>query len=231
MKLTDEIRNVNAIEIDEEFIDKVEEVYSCKLPELVKHILSIPHRQGGYEERPGSLRKLGNDMILEASEEMQSDFKGSYLVPIFDFFDNDYLCYDYAKNTWCMYHTVSGQVYNGHENILELLDSLNLNNNSPSTNSYAMPQSNQSKSRVTALLLFFFLYMFGAHFFYLGQRKKALIQIGISILGITFYTIWALQTNFGTQGGSIFYGMSWMLGLIAWIWGLVNTIKLTKKEI
>ncbi len=124
MKLTDEIQNVNSIEIDKEFIVKVEEVYSCKLPEFVKHILSIPHRQGGYEERPGSLRKLENDMILVASEEMQSDFKGSHLVPIFDFFDNDYLCYDCANNSWCMYNTVDDHSYNKHGALSELLKTI-----------------------------------------------------------------------------------------------------------
>lgn len=92
-----------------------------------------------------------------------------------------------------------------------------------------MSKTIPQKSRLTALLLFFFLGCFGVHFFYLKETKKAFIQIGLFLLGTIFYTIWALQTNWGSQGGSIFYGLSWMLGLGTWIWGLVNTIKLTRK--
>ena len=92
-----------------------------------------------------------------------------------------------------------------------------------------MSQIPQQKSRLTALLLFFFLYCFGAHFFYLKQTKKAIIQIGLFVLSIIFSTIWAFQTNWGPAGGSIFYGLSWMVNLGGWIWGLVTTIKLTKK--
>jgi len=87
----------------------------------------------------------------------------------------------------------------------------------------------KQKSRTTALFLFFFLYCFGVHFFYLKQTKKAFTQIGLFLLAIIFYIIWGLQTNFGTQGGSIFFSLSWILCAGGWIWGLVNTIKLTKK--
>lgn len=124
MKITDEIRNANSIEIDEEFVNKVEKVYSCKLPEMIKHIFCIPHRLGGYEERPGSLRKFENDMILEATKEMQSGFKENQMVPIFDLFDNDYVCYDYANNTWCVFNTVDNLTYNEHENLLELFEKI-----------------------------------------------------------------------------------------------------------
>ena len=87
----------------------------------------------------------------------------------------------------------------------------------------------QGKSRLKALLLFFFLYFSGVHFFYLKQTKKALIQIALFLLSVTFYAIWGLKTNFGAQGSSIFFGLSWILGLAGWIWGFANTIKLTQK--
>lgn len=92
-----------------------------------------------------------------------------------------------------------------------------------------MSETIQPKSRLIALLLFFFFYYFGAHFFYLKQNKKALIQIGLFVIAIIFQSIWASQTNFGTEGGSIFFGLSWMLMMGSWIWGLINTIKLTNK--
>jgi len=94
-----------------------------------------------------------------------------------------------------------------------------------------MSESIQQKSRLTALLLFFFFYYFGVHFFYLKQNKKAFIQIGFFVLATIFYSIWASQTNFGTEGGSIFFGLSNLLIIGSWIWGLINTIKLTKKQV
>jgi len=170
------------------------------------------------------MHKLSNDLILTASEEMQSDFVGKHLLPIFDLFDNDYVCFDYDKGRWCKFHTVGDYVFIGSDNLSDLFDNQDKINNSPVLN------MKQSKSRAKALLLFFFLSMFGAHFFYLEQKQKAFTQIGLSVLGVSFYTIWALQTNFGSQGGSIFYGLSWMLGLVAWVWGLVNTLKLTRRS-
>ena len=93
-----------------------------------------------------------------------------------------------------------------------------------------MSDAIQPKSRLKALLLFFFFYCFGLHFFYLKQNKMAFIQIGLFVLAMIFQSIWASQTNFGSEGGSIFYGFSLLVGLGSWIWGLIQTIKLTKKQ-
>jgi len=41
MKLKDVVADANNIPINEEFINKVESVYSCKLPEMVKRVLSV----------------------------------------------------------------------------------------------------------------------------------------------------------------------------------------------
>lgn len=230
MKLTDITLEANKFAIDDTFINKVETIYSCKLPYIVKHILCIPDGAIDYGDRTNSMHKLPNDLVLTASEEMHSDFIGNHLLPIFDIHENDYVCYDFLKNTWCMFHTVGDYVFNGSDNLSELFESKNEIINSSTSDNPNLSMTKQSKSRAVALLLFLFLYIFGAHFFYLGQKKKAFIQIGLSIVGITFYTIWALQTNFGTQGGSIFYGMSWMLVLVSWVWGLINTLKLTKNS-
>lgn len=115
MKLTDVIRDVNNIEINEMFVNEVENVYSCELPEIIKHILSTPVNSKSYDESP-ILRKLPNDMILEATKEMKSDFIGNKLLPVFDSGDNDYICYDYANNIWCMFNTSDNSVFNKHEN-------------------------------------------------------------------------------------------------------------------
>ena len=120
MKIKDEIKNASNNKIDQKFIAEVEKVYMCKLPEMVKHILCIPDSPDGYEERPHSMHKLQNDMILEASEEMSCDFVAHHLLPVFDMFDNDYICYDYANNMWCMFNIVDELAFNEQKELLDL---------------------------------------------------------------------------------------------------------------
>jgi len=119
MKLIDVIRNAENIVVDGSFVSQVESVYPCKLPEFVKHILCIPDDGINYEESV-LLRKLSNDMILEATEEMNSDFIGNHLLPLFDYGDNDYICYGYSSQLWCMYNIVDDISFNEHEDILDL---------------------------------------------------------------------------------------------------------------
>lgn len=120
MKLAEVISNADKIKIDDSFVSHVESVYSCKLPKFVTQILCIPENEPNYDEQI-ILRKLSNEMILEATEEMNSDFIGNHLLPLFDFGDNDYLCYDYSSRLWCMYNIVDDSLFNRHENILDLL--------------------------------------------------------------------------------------------------------------
>ncbi|WKZ31090.1 MAG: hypothetical protein QY318_04610 [Candidatus Dojkabacteria bacterium] len=86
----------------------------------MKQILSIPENVSDYDE-PIILRKLSSDMILKATEEMNSDFIGNHVLPIFDCSDNDYLGYDYSSKLWCMYNIVDDVSFNEHEDILDLL--------------------------------------------------------------------------------------------------------------
>jgi hypothetical protein len=120
MKLADVIRNINSIEIDASFVLQVEDLYCCKLPEDAARILCIPVNEENYDEQV-ILRKLSRDMILEASEEMNSDFIGYKLLPLFDCGDNDYICYDFENNIWCMFNIVDDSIFNKHKGILDLL--------------------------------------------------------------------------------------------------------------
>jgi len=59
-------------------------------------------------------------MILDASKEMNSDFAGNHLLPIFDRFDSDYICYNYANNMWYTFNTVDNLVFNKQKNFSDL---------------------------------------------------------------------------------------------------------------
>lgn len=118
MKLKDIVLNANNIPVNEEFVTKVESVYSCELSETIKHILSIDPNVV-YDDRD-DLIKLENNMIFEASKEANSDYISNHLLPIFDKLDNDYICYDYANNVWCMFNTVDGLTFNKQKNFSDL---------------------------------------------------------------------------------------------------------------
>jgi hypothetical protein len=119
MKLRDKIVSANSIPINGELVEKIEMVYSCKLPEIVRHILSI-ETSVDYEDR-NDLSKLSDSMMLEVSSELNSGFTEINLLPIFDKYDNDYVCYDYINDLWCMFNTVNDLVFNKQKNILDLL--------------------------------------------------------------------------------------------------------------
>lgn len=51
-----------------------------------------------------------------------------------------------------------------------------------------------SKSKIVAALLAFFLGSFGIHSFYMGNKKKGFIQLGISLVGIILLVAGAAKT-------------------------------------
>lgn len=119
MKFEDIIKQINNIEIDEEFTNKVEQVYSCELSDFVKRLLSIPETID-YEEKEISLFKMSNDFILEANEELQCDFISKHLIPIFDCYENDYLCYDFLNNIYVVYNVFEELTFDRNDDILKL---------------------------------------------------------------------------------------------------------------
>jgi len=58
--------------------------------------------------------------MSEKSEEMNCDFIANKLLPVFDIFDNDYICYNYANDTWCMFNTVDDLIFNKDKDLLDL---------------------------------------------------------------------------------------------------------------
>lgn len=56
-----------------------------------------------------------------------------------------------------------------------------------------MKNKESKKSRLVALLLAWFLGIFGAHYFYVGRNKKGIIMIvlTVSIIGMFASSIWA----------------------------------------
>ncbi len=86
------------------------------------------------------------------------------------------------------------------------------------------------KSKIAAALLAFFLGSFGVHSFYMGQKKKGFIQLGLTILGIVLMVvgIGAAVTDVATGGTTTATTaiIGYLLVLGVSIWAFVDFIRI-----
>ena len=83
------------------------------------------------------------------------------------------------------------------------------------------------KNKIVAALLAFFLGSFGVHSFYMGQKKKGFIQLGLSLLGIGLIIAGASSYVSGvgqTVPVTIIIGYLLLLGVA--IWAFVDFIRI-----
>ncbi|MEO6455510.1 MAG: TM2 domain-containing protein [Ginsengibacter sp.] len=83
------------------------------------------------------------------------------------------------------------------------------------------------KSKITAALLAFFLGGLGVHSFYMGNKKKGFVQLGLTILGIVLYLVGIV--DFVSGMGESFPTLA-LLGAILLLgvslWALVDFIRI-----
>lgn len=120
MKLSEITENRLDNIINEQFVNLVETIYSCSLPDFVKHLLSLSGEDIDYETKTGLIRKLSDELIT-SPEELGGNLIELGFLPLFDLYDNDYLCYDFRNYSWCMFNTVNGLAYNKQLNFSDVL--------------------------------------------------------------------------------------------------------------
>ena len=83
------------------------------------------------------------------------------------------------------------------------------------------------KSKVVAALLAIFLGSFGIHSFYMGQKKKGFIQLGLSLLGIGLIIAGASSYVSGVgQTVPVTFIIGYLLILGVGIWAFVDFIRI-----
>ena len=87
-----------------------------------------------------------------------------------------------------------------------------------------MTADRSDKSFVVALLLFFFLGIFGLHRYYVGKIGTATLQLACFLLGILGWYLLAFSGNFF---GLILAGVSW--GALT-VWSLIDFILLVAQR-
>lgn len=73
------------------------------------------------EMKHKNLIKLDISSIINANNELQVDFVNYGLIPVFDAFDNDYICYQINNSKWCMFNIVDEISFKKDSNLQDLL--------------------------------------------------------------------------------------------------------------
>lgn len=100
---------LNTISQNETIINEIEKKYECKLPNLIKKLISISKNPTFVE---GEKRILSFEEILYASEDLHVDFFKYSLLPLIDCFDNDFLCYNMKENVYCYLNITDFTIFN-----------------------------------------------------------------------------------------------------------------------
>lgn len=120
MKLAKFLNEVYQKSTNEELIEKIENAYNCKLNSQAKQIFSFSERQMFFEEK-FFLKLLSIDEILDASVDMNVDFKQFRIIPIIDTGDNNYIAYCVDTETWCRFNIVNEIVFDKKNSFTDLL--------------------------------------------------------------------------------------------------------------
>lgn len=73
------------------------------------------------EKEYENARLLSLEEILNSNEDLQVDFTSLGLIPIFDIFDNDYICYQVKNGSWCIFNIVDEVSFKKDSTLQELL--------------------------------------------------------------------------------------------------------------
>jgi hypothetical protein len=117
MKFTEQYKNLNNVPVNVQFTAQTENIYKASLSDEVKKILSLSEETMLYDDKP-LLRKLSSAEIIEANEDLEVDFIGQSLLPVFDMGDNDFVVFDFAENRWCLFNIVDEIKFKEEEDLL-----------------------------------------------------------------------------------------------------------------
>lgn len=96
-------------------INEIKKKY--KVADVSKEFEKILNDNANYSH----LIKLGNSSILDAIEDLQVNFIDYGLIPVFDAYDNDYICYQIENGKWCMFNIVDEVSFKKDSTLNELI--------------------------------------------------------------------------------------------------------------
>ena len=112
------LKMVQQSELDEDKVRKITDIYSDKLPEIVKKIISCSESGGFLDDE---LRILSYAEVVNAENDLHVPFKELGIVPLFDSGDNDFIVFDYTNNIWAKFNIVDKILFKKRHSLEELL--------------------------------------------------------------------------------------------------------------
>jgi len=120
MKLKETLNKLVNVIINEDFVKRVEAMYSREIPDEIKRIVSINKDTVFYDDFP-LLRGLSHSEIFDSSHDMSVDFIHKGIIPLFDVGDNDYIVYDVLEKRWYTFNIVNEVKFNKASSLIEYL--------------------------------------------------------------------------------------------------------------
>ena len=111
------LKAIEETSINTSTVQAVESIYGKCNNEEAKKLITIsanPIHSNGW-------RVLSLNEIMKASEQLQVDFADRGLLPLIDYFDNDFIVYDLKDAYWEMYNIVEDVKYMRTDDLSSLL--------------------------------------------------------------------------------------------------------------
>lgn len=112
------LAKLEAVSIDAKKVEKIGELYSVDLPEILQKIISFAKETVFFDD--GS-RILSYDEIVDAEKDLHIEFKRKGIIPVADCGENDFIVYHYNDSIWSKFNIIDESVFKKKKTIEELL--------------------------------------------------------------------------------------------------------------
>ena len=112
------LQAVSVQKLDSEKVSVIQEIYGFTPTEEIKKIISICDESVFIGDE---CRLLAYSEIQNASEELHVDFAGQKILPLFDYFDNDFIVWHFDEQNWSMYNITDQIAFKVREHLSDLL--------------------------------------------------------------------------------------------------------------
>ncbi len=110
--------HLTKVKIDNKNVNKIQNLYGVKLPDIIKRLLSSNKSTIFFED---GTRILALVEILDAEKDLHIEFKNKGLIPLADCGDNDFIVYDFKKNKYSIFNIIDEVSFKQRSALKELL--------------------------------------------------------------------------------------------------------------
>lgn len=112
------IETMEKCALNQERIDRIDKLYNISLKGLIAKAISYADSVDFFDEER---RALSFEEILNASEELETDFINLGIIPIVDAYDCVYIVFSSKDNKWARFSTVDKTLYRIKDSLEDVL--------------------------------------------------------------------------------------------------------------